>query len=205
MSDAALIADVLARSPGADLRLWRRIRPLIRAVAAGFRSLDVDDAEQEIMTKVWDRNFRVLRQWQGGEGTLNAYLAAVAKNHCRDRLRSLDRVRRRTPPHVVIDDTMDEIEDPDPVANPAVAALARRIRDCVGMAKRRLAEPQRQLWELRHEEHLMHQEIAARIDKSMGYVGPTLARAERKMCDFLREECPEVLQGLGLYRMAGGG
>jgi RNA polymerase sigma factor (sigma-70 family) len=117
-------------------------------------------------------------------GPLRAYVAMVAKNVC------LDMMRCRKPKE---SPDLPEVRDDDPASDPEASSLARELRDCLERALSALSETYRRVVQLRHLEELSHRDIAARLRKTLGYVGPTLQRAERYLRDELRERCADHL------------
>ena len=87
-------------------------------------------------------------------------------------------------------DRCGNLPDPDdPVLTVEVAQLA----ECLERAKNRLSKVHRNLIHMRHELALKHQEIASKLGKTIGYVGATLARAERKLRDETVKTCADHL------------
>jgi RNA polymerase sigma-70 factor, ECF subfamily len=183
-ADERLVADILLNEPGGGRRFCDRFGVLIRAVARRWIGPpDVDDAMQAIYVRLCERDWRVLRQWDKS-GPLHAYVAVVAKNVC------LDILRRRRPQ---VETDPPELLDEDPANDPEATTFAREIRECLEQALLALSETYRRIIRLRHYEGLKHAEIAARLGKTPGYVGPTLQRAERYLRDEVREHCGDHL------------
>ena len=72
----------------------------------------------------------------------------------------------------------------------------RRIRECLEHALEKLSATSRRIIELRYTEELSHRQIAARLNKTMGYVAGTLARAEQYFRDEIEAECSEEISSV---------
>lgn len=180
-----MVADVLALAPGAAKQFFDFVKPLIVTIVRRYVGLeDRDHVLNGVLVHIWKANWRVLRKWDG-QSPLRGYLAAVVKNFC------VDHVRNRPPPFVPIGEDSVSVPDESPHANPAVTDWARRVRECLGRALERLSETYRRIINLRHFEGLSHQEIAVKLGKTVGYVGPTLARAEGYLRQEVLEICPD--------------
>ena len=178
--DVQLIAKVLLGDDGAARTLVDRLSPIIERVAHGRaprtdRAVVVDDLVQHVWAHIWSRNAWVLQQWDRTR-PLQHYIAVVARN------RIMDLLRAQGIPDEKLDDVPDaKLTDPDnPVRNVEVNQLA----ECVQSAKSRISQTYQELIRLRHDEGLKQREIAERLGRTIGYVGKTLARAEK----YLREE-----------------
>ena len=68
-----------------------------------------------------------------------------------------------------------------------------QLAECLERAKGRLSKMHRDLIHMRHELAFKHQEIAAKLGKTIGYVGSTLARAERYLREQIIETCADHL------------
>jgi RNA polymerase sigma factor (sigma-70 family) len=112
------------------------------------------------------------------------YVATVASNLMRDRL-----AKRAIVTQPIDDDCPDHPDPDDPARTVEVAQLA----ECLEKAKGRLSQMHRDLIHMRHELALKHQEIATQLGKTIGYVGTTLARAERYLREEIIETCADHL------------
>ena len=185
-ADERLVADLLLGEAGAAEQFYARIDPVIRTVTSRFfRHVDAEDAIQEVYAKLCARDWRVVKLYNR-ESPLKAYIAVVAKRVCID----IHRRKRKEPP---MDADVPELADDDPAVDPEAVIYARQLRECLGRALAALSETSRRIIRLRHFEELSHAEIAARLDKTTGYVGPTLSRAERYLKDEVREHCADHL------------
>lgn len=191
-ADRALVADVLARTPLADealaLEVSRIGRPIVR------RIVDRNDGEaalNELLVHVWERNWRVLRQW-GQDIPLVRYLSTVARNFAIDYARRT----RKDIEHRASPSDIDAAVDPHWMADPERVQQARDARQCLEHATEQLSDVHKSVVRLRYHEGLEHWEIASRLEKTIGYVGPTLARAEVALRNALRDRCRELIESL---------
>jgi RNA polymerase sigma factor (sigma-70 family) len=192
MSPAAterLLAKVLLGDSGASRTLVDLLGPIIRRVAGGFDlPIEVrEDLIQEVWSHLWTDNCRVLQKWGRRDPLLN-YVAVVASNLMRDRLAKRSIV---TEPMEVCGDAAD----PD---NPARTVEVKQLEECLEKAKDRLSITHRDMIRMRHEFGFKHREIANKLQKSMGYVSGTLARAERYLSEEIMETCADHLGDFGL-------
>jgi RNA polymerase sigma factor (sigma-70 family) len=181
--DEKLIADVLLGDEGAARTLVSRLAPVIRRIAARLASFELrEELIQEVWAHLWSRNCRVLQQWDR-RGPLVHYVAVVTSNLIKDRL-----VKCKVPT-VPIEDCPDP-PDPD---NPELNVEVQQLRDCLEKATGQLSQMHRELIELRHTCGFKHREIAEKLGKTIGYVGATLARAERYLREELMAACADHL------------
>jgi RNA polymerase sigma factor (sigma-70 family) len=189
--DCALVAAVLSREAGAEELLAKRIytiaQPLVRGLAGPALANDV---MTELLARVWENNWRTLRQWRQ-ESPLSHYLIVVSKRFAIDYIRS-----NREAPLAEIEESDERFMDTHWASDPERMQEVQDVRRCLDGATGQLSPPLQRVVRLRHHEGLGHQEIADRIGKSMGYVGPTLARAERQLREALRQRCRELLEAL---------
>jgi RNA polymerase sigma factor (sigma-70 family) len=182
--DEELLADVLLGDDGAARKLVNLLAPMIRRVAGRVAPPNLrEDLIQEVWTHLWGDNCRVLQKWDRS-GPLVHYVATVASNLMRDRL-----AKRAIVTQPIDDDCPDHPDPDDPARTVEVAQLA----ECLEKAKGRLSQMHRDLIHMRHELALKHQEIATQLGKTIGYVGTTLARAERYLREEIIETCADHL------------
>jgi RNA polymerase sigma factor (sigma-70 family) len=182
-----LLAKVLLGDNGAARTLVSLLAPIIRRVAGRIAPPNIrEDLIQEVWTHFWSQNCRVLQKWDRS-GPLIHYVAVVASNLMKDRLAI----------RAIVTEPIDNCPDPPDPDDPARAVEVRQLAECLEKAKARLSQMHRDLIYMRHELAMKHQEIANRLGKTIGYVGTTLARAER----YLREEIMETCGNhLGSFR-----
>jgi RNA polymerase sigma factor (sigma-70 family) len=191
-----LLADVLLGNKGAERTLVSLLAPSIRCVAARFTLRDPnlrEDLIQDVWEHLWKHNWRVLQLWDR-RGPLVHYVVVVASNRIKDRLTtSAERARRQELP-------LEEccgLREPDDSEQRHDAEELEQLVKCMERAKGRLSETYRELIRLRHDVGLKHHEIAKKLGRTLGYVGGTLARAERYLREELLETCADHL---GMFR-----
>ena len=178
-----LLAKVLLGDNGAARMLVSLLAPIIRRVAGRVAPPNLrEDLIQEVWTHLWSNNCRVLQQWNRS-GPLVHYVAVVASNLMRDRL------ARRT----IVTEPIEDCPDPPDPDDPARTVEVRQLAECLERAKGRLSQMHRDLIHMRHELALKHQEIATKLGRTIGYVGTTLARAERYLREEIMETCADHL------------
>jgi RNA polymerase sigma factor (sigma-70 family) len=186
-ADEGLVAKVLLGDQSAARALVSRFAPLIRRVVSRESPREFrEDFIQEVWAHLWAQNCRALQRWDRHSPLIN-YLAVVARNLVRDRM-----AVRRVPTEAM--GNHPEPVDPD---DPSHAIEVTQLMECLEKAKARLSQTHREIIRLRHELSLKHQEIAGKLGRSLGYVGTTLARAER----YLRDEILESRgDHLGIFK-----
>lgn len=180
-----LLAKVLLGDNGAARALVSRLAPIIRRVAnrlARSRPDLREDLIQEVWTHLWSSNCRVLQQWNR-TGPLVSYVAVVASNLIRDRLRI----------RTIATEPIEECPDPPDPDDPARTVEVRQLVECLEKAKGRLSQMHRDLIHMRHELAFSYQEIATKLGRTIGYVGTTLRRAERYLGEEIEETCADHL------------
>lgn len=179
-----LVAKALLGDDGAARELVGLLAPIIRRVAIRMAPRDIrEDLIQEVWAHIWKSNCRVLQKWDRS-GPLVSYVAVVASNRMRDLL--AERCTRTNP--------IEDAGDPaDPDEDPERAVEVRQLAECLEEAKARLSETYRKMIHMRHDLAMRHQEIADNLGKTVGYVGGTLARAERYLRDEVMETCADHL------------
>ncbi len=195
--DVRLVAGVLAQTPGADVKLFAALEPSVWAALArsGVALQDREQVANEVRAKVWKDDWRVLRQWDQ-QARLGTYLLVVARNYCTDHVRKEARRRVST----AGEDELADVPDDHPLSNPMVGRLVGHIARCIARARELLSEGHKKVIALRHDDDLAHQGIADALEKSIGYVGPTLARAERNLREYIAEVCPDLLDEFSIAR-----
>lgn len=181
-NDRALIANALLGDRIAARKLVDRLDPIIRGGIRKYVSADrTDDFVQEVWAHLCARNYHVLQTWTG-EGPLINFVWIVTVNRVRDLL-----TKGEVP--------TDDIEPPDLPGDddPERTVEIKQLRECVQRAKGRLSHMHQNIIHLRYDLGMMHREIAERLGRTLGYVGGTLARAERYLRDEIREACGDHL------------
>jgi RNA polymerase sigma factor (sigma-70 family) len=190
--DEKLLAKVLLGDDGAARTLVDRLGPIIRRVVTGKARPEFrEDLIQEVWAHLWSRNFRVLQHWDRS-GPLVNYVAVVALNLVKDRLarRTLVTEPIKDCLDPGLDDPVRTVPDPD---DPVRTIEVKQLAECLEKAKNRLSQTYRDLIYMRHDLDLEYKEIAAKLGRTIGYVGGTLARAERYLREEILETCADHL------------
>lgn len=156
--DAALLARVAARDPGAIATLYdRHARMLYSLIVRILRDRsEAEDVLQDVFVRAWTR----VETYNRDLGSPLAWLIRIARNRAIDRLRARG-VRERS---------VDEAPQPPEVASPeATAALSERQR-AVTRALDVLTPDQRTLIECAYFRGLSQTELAAEFGLPLGTV-----------------------------------
>jgi RNA polymerase sigma factor (sigma-70 family) len=178
-----LLVKVLLGDNGAARTLVSRLAPIIRRVTNRLAPPNLrEDLIQDVWTHLWSANGHVLQQWNR-TGPLVSYVAVVASNLIRDRLKI----------RTIVTEPIEGCPDPPDPDDPARTVEVRQLVECLEKAKGRLSQMHRDLIHMRHELAFTYQEIATKLGKTMGYVGTTLKRAERYLGEEIKETCADHL------------
>jgi len=171
-TDRALIAACRRGDQDAWAELLSRYRRLIYSIPVGYRIPpgDADEIFQQVALKLF-QNLGRLR----GPGGLPAWLAVTARRQCQDFLRG---TKRWHP----LEATGDEEPAVDP---PDVAARLHQVQcqHALALALERLEDTCRQLISFLYgqEPRPSYEEIAARLGRPVGSLGPTRKRCLEKL------------------------
>lgn len=97
--------------------LYRRTRPSVARLTAGFATLDADEVE-DVIQETYVRAFKALPRLKE-IGAFEAWLLSIARNRARTRLERKSHLKRLA----------DEAQDPQPEAAPAVPEALQVERD----------------------------------------------------------------------------
>jgi RNA polymerase sigma factor (sigma-70 family) len=183
-----LLANVLKGDWIAERTLVDYLGPTVRLAVHQHAPPKLwEDLIQDVWAHLWARNCRVLQRWNG-EGPFLGFVWVVARNKVRDKLAA------QAPPTAPIEEAPD-IADPD---DPELNAEMIQLAECIRRARACLSCTHQEIIHLRHDLDLSHQEIAERLSRTTGYVGPTLARAEDKLREKVSETCHDHLGTFGI-------
>jgi RNA polymerase sigma-70 factor (ECF subfamily) len=174
--DAALVARVGQREPGAIREIVARKLPRILALATrmlGDRD-EAADVAQEAFVRIWKQAPR----WREGEARFDTWLHRVALNLCYDRLRG----RRE----VTLADDFPDAPDPAPLPDERLDDSMRGKR--VGAALAALPVRQREALVLHYYQELSNAEAALLMGVSIDALESLLARARRNLRQLLADE-----------------
>lgn len=107
--------------------LYRRTRPLVARLTAGFAALDADEVE-DVIQETYVRAFKALPRLKEF-GAFEAWLLSIARNRARTRLERKTHQRRLE----------DETQDPQPEAIPALPEALQVERD-IAVVRQLIAE-----------------------------------------------------------------
>jgi RNA polymerase sigma factor (sigma-70 family) len=162
-------AELLARAATGDQRAWdqlfRRFSPLVRSVIAGFR-LDHETAA-DVSQVVWMRLYEHADRIRQPE-RLGAWLATTARN---ESLRCIKRLKRTRPAGVLEDEA--DVTAPSPDER---AVDEETLRDALQALGRLPSESQQLMRLLVASPPLPYSDIAARVGRPVGSIGPTRSR-----------------------------
>ena len=177
-NDSALIAALLARTPGASRSFIARHDAFFRKVvlsASPAAWVVVDDLTQDVYVHLWRDDFRVLRQWQR-EHPLRAYLHTVVTRLVWDRLSRLQPAWEHLAddPWMIPGARLGQL-DPPPTPEQEVTAneLAQIVRDALDG----LSANHRQVIELRYIGELSYRETALVLGITPNNAGVRITRA----------------------------
>ena len=97
--------------------LYRRTRPLVARLTAGFSTLDADEVE-DVIQETYVRAFKALPRLKE-PGAFEAWLLSIARNRARTRLERKSHARR----------IEEEVQDPEPEAIPPLPEALQVERD----------------------------------------------------------------------------
>lgn len=176
--------DLVRRAAGGDAQAWQalvdRHLGIVHALAQrllGNRA-EAEDVAQEAFLRAW----RHIDRWQPGQARWGTWLARVALNLCRDRL------RRARP--VSLDDA-PELADGRPSAEAGLQAGA--VAAQVQAALAALPERQREALVLCYYEQMSNIEAAQVMEVSVEALESLLSRARRGMRKLLADQAPDLL------------
>jgi len=188
-SEQALVAALILGEPEAAEVFVRRWSPMIYAIATqDFRlpEADAQDVFQSVFERLWERDFRRLRLWDG-RGSFGAYLRTLVRNLVLDRLRG----RRDCP--------APEREPADGGQDDALPELLRsEHNDCIRGAIGRLGPRDQRLVRLRHWHEASYRDIAEAEGMTVNHVGVALLRAERRLAAWIQRLCADLIDRLAL-------
>ena len=149
--------------------LVERYRPLVRAVASGYRlnGRDVEDIDQTVWLRLVENLDRIREP-----RALPKWLITTAGNECR----RLTRTRQRTLLIGVLDEPMQE-NGAEPPGAPETDLLRRELAQTVQQGLAELPVAQQQVLRLlASERQLSYREISRILVIPVGSIGPTRAR-----------------------------
>jgi RNA polymerase sigma factor (sigma-70 family) len=184
MHDEKLLLERLFDlQPGAADEFVRTYARLFAGVVRLFRLPpdQVDDVTQAIFEKLWESDFRRLRQWHGG-GSLGAYLRQIGRNAARDWLREQG-VNVQLPENDD-DDTFSEVEDPGP--GPEGAYELAELGAILETAASELPDGCKQRIQLKFVLDLDYEEIAQQLETTVNSVRARISQCLKQLRGLLQ-------------------
>jgi RNA polymerase sigma-70 factor (ECF subfamily) len=168
--DAAIVAAVIARVPGAAGRMWDRYAPLVRRVLRRMLGpVDVEDALQDAFLRLF-RDLGTLRDASALRSFLIGITLHVAKSELRKR-----RAKRWL--RLSDDGVLDEPDAPDEDERREPRAAIQRLYEVLD----RVSDERRTVFVLRFVEGLELAELSAVLDCSLATTKRRVADAARRV------------------------
>ncbi len=188
MSEAELLAAVVAREPGAWRELYRRferviigcVRNTMRRYSAFATDEDIEDIVNTVCLNLVKDDFKKLRTFDPGRGyRLSSWMGLIATNT------ALDALRRRDPGHASLDasDDAPPLQVADAGGTPGDALERRQQAQRLMAAIQALPEADRRFLELYYDEALAPEELAVRL----GITVNTVYSRKNKLREKLRK------------------
>ncbi|NLH49805.1 MAG: sigma-70 family RNA polymerase sigma factor [Myxococcales bacterium] len=181
----------MERFLGGDQRAFEELvlRYQRRVFNLSLRFVRVPEEAQEVTQEIFVKLFRSLGSFRG-EAKFSTWLYMVAVNHCRNRLKYLNRRHYFTGESL---DPMPDGEDDGPVRQYAAAdpdpndrVTAKETRQAVRRAIDQLSDDHREAIILRDLQGLSYEEIAEITGQSLGTVKSRIHRARSELAISLR-------------------
>ena len=179
--DRDLLRRCLNKEPGSWNDFVDRFLSLIYHVigyTAHLRSVrvgpeDVEDIAAEVLLKLVDKNFKVLREFRG-HASLSTYLTVIARRICIQELVRRQKVKEQ----IARGETrLPEVEPDDA---PAAQKGMERLEE-VEKLLRRLRGREREIVRLYYLEGRTYEEISTETDVPVNTIGAVLSRARKKL------------------------
>lgn len=160
---AALVSSVARGDEAALAHLYDRTSRVVYGLA--LRVLDDPSTAEDITLEVYMQVWRTAESYDGGRGTVLAWLVTLARSRAIDWLRA--RRSRGQGMEFPLDDVSGLYDPlPDPEAATVEAARARLVRDAMA----ELSPDQRRMIQLAYFSGMSHSEIAERTQLPLGTV-----------------------------------
>ena len=182
MTDAEIIEQVQARQSWAFAELYDRYAPRLYGLVLRMLKDEshASDALQDVFLLIW----RNIRHFDNSRGSSLAWMMAVARNHCIDRLRALQKNKER---FVEFDEQDFQLQEPAALAGPYAEASYKNLRQSVINALRQLPGEQRQVIELAYFEGLAQSELSRKLDLPLGTVKSRIRLGIQKLRDIFSD------------------
>jgi RNA polymerase sigma-70 factor (ECF subfamily) len=187
---SALIAALAAGDERAAALLYDRYASMLMAVA--FRITRSRADAEEVVLETLEQAWRQAQRYERSRGSLDAWLAVIARSRAFDRVRTDQRRARRIES---VEDQPggaypDAIDDGTTTVDAAEAAEARVL---VSRALAALPAAQREAVELAFYDGLSHSEVAERLGEPLGTIKTRIRMGMKKLRDMLQPLAPEAM------------
>lgn len=186
LDDERIVRELLQGNRRAADVFVRRVQHAIMRSLRGFRQFSASDIEelfQDVFERIFANDCDVLARWRG-EGSVAAYVATIARNLARDRLRARS------------DHDPEPLDDPDALvgdaADPEAIARVNELRRMMRVAIQQLGPPHEQVLTLVELEEMSYAEAGQRLDRSANYIGVQLHQAKRALRALIERDFPEL-------------
>lgn len=181
--EKVLLERLFDFQPGAAEEFVRTYARLFAGVARSFRLPpdQVDDVTQAIFEKLWEGNFRRLKQWHGA-GSLGAYLRQIGRNAARDWLREQGVIVQLAEDDD--GDTFPEVEDPGP--GPEEAYELSELGAVLETALSELPDGCKQRIQLKFVLDLDYEEIALQLETTVNSVRARISQCLKQLRGLLQ-------------------
>lgn len=191
--DRDLLKRCLAHEPGSWNDFVDRFLGLFYHVihhTAHLRSLplraeDTEDLAAQILLKIVERDYNVLRQFRG-VSSLATYLTVIARRICVQEMAERAAAREVQP-------KVDGQRPPEPEEPPSPAVGLETLEE-VAKLLRKLPARERQVVRLHYLEGRSYEEISTALNLPINSIGPILSRARKKMRQDVKNPPPVVRQ-----------
>lgn len=160
--DRGLVARIESRDADALAALYDRYGARLMGLA--YRILGETGEAEEVLQEVFLWVWRAASTFDGGRGTVLAWLLVATRS------RAIDRLRTRRPAQRAGVQSIEESPDPASPEDVEIAVAGRQWEQICRDALRDLPEDQRRALELAYFEGLTQQEIAQRTAAPLGTV-----------------------------------
>lgn len=181
--DRGLVARIERRDADALADLYDRYSPRLMGLA--YRILGETGEAEEVLQEVFLYVWKAISTFDGGRGTVLAWLLVVTRS------RAIDRLRARRPAARAGVRSLEESPEPVSAQDVEGDAAGRQWEGLCRAAIRELPEDQRRALELAYFEGLTQQEIAERTSSPLGTVKTRVRLGLMK----LRERVHPYLKG----------
>jgi len=186
-SESELIARIVSGDSAAADEFVERFGGLVYTILTRDLRLPSDRADevfQQLFVRLWEGQYRRLRQWRG-RGKFTSYLAVLVRRLAYDDLRS-------RPPRTGTASGDSHDEPPATQRDAMEQMLVHEQGQAVREAVAQLLPRDREILERRHEQGQSYREMAEAMGMTVSHVGVALARAEARLTKILRAKFPGV-------------